>query len=143
MTPTCTRSVGVTVAMVGFIALGSAIGGVARFLLGTFVQARFGAGFPVGTLLVNISGAFLLGFIVTCALALPSVSPEMRGLLTTGFCGGYTTFSTFTYDTMALLEDGEVMRAAAYVALSVAIALLGVWLGIALGRGLIALRQPG
>ncbi|HEY9450576.1 MAG TPA: fluoride efflux transporter CrcB [Gemmatimonadaceae bacterium] len=129
--------------MVGFIALGSAIGGVARFLLGTFVQARFGAGFPVGTLLVNISGAFLLGFIVTCALALPSVSPEMRGLLTTGFCGGYTTFSTFTYDTMALLEDGEVMRAAAYVALSVAIALLGVWLGIALGRGLIALRQPG
>jgi CrcB protein len=128
--------------MVSFIALGSAIGGVARFLLATLVQARFGAGFPVGTLLVNISGAFLLGFIVTCALAIPSVSPEMRGFLTTGFCGGYTTFSSFTYDTMTLLEDGEVLRAAAYVTLSVAIALLGVWLGIALGRGLIALRQP-
>ena len=129
--------------MVLFIALGSAAGGVARFLLGTFIQTRFGAGFPMGTLLVNISGAFLLGFIFACALATPSVSPEMRGLLTTGFCGGYTTFSTFTYETMMLLEDGEVARAAVYVVLSVAVALLGVWLGIALGRGLIGMRQPG
>lgn len=129
--------------MVLFIALGSAAGGVARFLLGTFIQGRFGAGFPVGTLVVNISGAFLLGFLLTCALASPAVSPEMRGLLTTGFCGGYTTFSTFSYETVMLLEDGEVARAAAYVALSVLIALIGVWLGIVLGRGLIALRQPG
>ena len=64
--------------MVIFIALGSAVGGVTRFLLGTFVQARFGAAFPVGTLLVNVSGALLLGFLFTFAIAAPSVSPEMR-----------------------------------------------------------------
>lgn len=126
-----------------YIALGSAAGGAARYLLGTFVQARFGAGFPVGTLVVNISGAFLLGFIFTYALATPAVSPELRGFLTTGICGGYTTFSTFSYETMMLVEDGELARAAIYVILSVSIALLGVWLGVALGRGLIVLRQPG
>jgi CrcB protein len=130
-------------AMLAFIALGSALGGVARFMIGTFIEARFGAAFPVGTLLVNISGAVLLGFILTCALAAPGLSPEMRGLLTTGFCGGYTTFSTFTYETLALLERGDVARAAAYVLLSVTIALAGVWLGVTLGRGVIALRQPG
>lgn len=143
MTPTWTLSVGVSVAMVLFIALGSAAGGAARFLLGTFIQGRFGAGFPMGTLLVNISGAFLLGFLFTFALATPAVSPEMRGLLTTGFCGGYTTFSTFSLETMMLLEDGEIARATLYVVLSVGVALLGVWLGIVVGRGLIALRQPG
>ena len=127
--------------MVIFIALGSAIGGVTRVLVASSMEARFGAAFPMGTLLVNVSGALLLGFLFTCALAFPSVSPEMRGLLTTGLCGGYTTFSTFSYETIALLEDGEVVRAAAYVALSVVLALLGVWLGIVLARGLIALRQ--
>lgn len=141
MTPTCTLSVGAAVVMVLFVALGSAAGGAARFLLGTFIQLRFGAGLPVGTLVVNISGAFLLGFIFTLALSTPAISPEMRGLLTTGFCGGYTTFSTFSYDTMMLLEDGEIARASLYVVLSVVVALLGVWLGIALGRGVLALRH--
>jgi fluoride exporter len=129
--------------MVLYIALGSAFGGAARYLLGTFIQGRLGAGFPVGTLIINISGAFLLGFIFTYALGTPAVSPEMRGLLTTGICGGYTTFSTFSYETMMLVEDGQLTRAAIYVILSVLIALLGVWLGLALGRGLIVLRQPG
>ena len=129
--------------MVIFIALGSAVGGVTRFLLGTFVQARFGAAFPVGTLLVNVSGALLLGFLFTFAIAAPSVSPEMRALLTTGFCGGYTTFSTFSHETITLIEDGDMARAAMYVTLSIVLALVGVWLGIALGRGLIAWRQPG
>jgi CrcB protein len=130
-------------ALLIFIALGSALGGVARFAIGTFVEARFGATFPLGTLLVNISGAALLGFILTCALASPGLSSEMRALLTTGFCGGYTTFSTFTLETMMLLQRGELARAATYVLLSVSIALFGVWLGVSLGHGLIALRQPG
>jgi len=129
--------------MLVLIALGSALGGVARFVIGTFIEARFGAAFPVGTLLVNVSGAVLLGFILTCALAAPGLSPEMRGLLTTGFCGGYTTFSTFTFETMVLLERGDFARAGAYVLLSVTIALAGVWFGVSLGRALIALRQPG
>lgn len=123
------------------IALGSAAGGVARFFLGTFVQGRVGAGPTVATLFVNVSGSLLVGFILTYALATPAVSPEVRALLTTGFCGGFTTFSTFTYDTMTLLEDGELARASLYVALSVIVSLAGVWLGITLGREVLVLRE--
>ncbi|HEY9426777.1 MAG TPA: fluoride efflux transporter CrcB [Gemmatimonadaceae bacterium] len=127
--------------MIWFVALGSALGGVARFLLGTFLQQKAGTAFPVGTLVVNISGSLLLGFLMSYALSSASISPEVRGLLTTGFCGGYTTFSTFTYDTMVLLEEGQLSRAAAYVLLSVFVSLIGVYLGITAARGLIALRE--
>jgi CrcB protein len=127
--------------MVWFVALGSALGGATRFLLGTFLQQRAGTTFPIGTLLINISGSFLLGFLLRYALATTAISPEVRGLLTTGFCGGYTTFSTFTYDTLALVEEGEVARAAAYVGLSVVIALLGAYLGITAARELLAFRE--
>lgn len=127
--------------MILAVALGSAIGGVARLLLGAAMQQRFGPGFPVGTLVINITGSLLLGFLMRLALAMSAISPEMRGFLTTGLCGGYTTFSTFTYETMALLNDGELGRAGTYVAASVALALLGVYLGAAAAGGLIALRQ--
>ncbi len=122
-------------------ALGSAIGGVARLLVGAAVQQRFGPGFPAGTLLINITGSLLLGFLMRFALATPAISPEMRGFLTTGLCGGYTTFSTFTFETMALINDGEVGRASAYVAASVALSLVGVYLGAWVAGGLITLRQ--
>ncbi len=127
--------------MIWFVALGSAFGGVARFLLSTFLQQKAGTGFPIGTLVVNISGSILLGFLLRYALSTTAISPEVRGLLTTGFCGGYTTFSTFTYETMALLEDGELKRAAVYILLSVFVSLVGAYLGIAAARGLIALRE--
>jgi len=127
--------------MILAVALGSAIGGVTRLLLGAAVQQRFGPGFPAGTLLINISGSLLLGFLMRFAMATPAISPEMRGFLTTGLCGGYTTFSTFTFETMALFNDGEVGRASAYVAASVALSLLGVYLGAAAAGGLIALRR--
>lgn len=127
--------------MILAVALGSAIGGVARLLLGAAVQQRLGPGFPVGTLVINITGSLLLGFFMRLALGTSAISPEMRGFLTTGLCGGYTTFSTFTYETMALLNDGELGRAGTYVAASVALALLGVYLGAAAAGGLIALRQ--
>jgi CrcB protein len=127
--------------MIWFIALGSAAGGVMRFLLGNFLQQRAATGFPVGTLVVNITGSLLLGFLLRYALSTTAISPEVRGLLTTGFCGGYTTFSTFTYDTMTLLEDGELGRAAIYVLLSVAVSLLGAYLGITAARELIAFRE--
>ncbi|HEV2181619.1 MAG TPA: fluoride efflux transporter CrcB, partial [Gemmatimonadaceae bacterium] len=105
------------------------------------VQHRFGPGFPAGTLVINITGSLLLGFLMRFAMATPAISPEMRGFLTTGLCGGYTTFSTFTFETMALFNDGEVGRASAYVAASVALSLLGVYLGAAAAGGLIVLRQ--
>ncbi len=127
--------------MIWFVALGSALGGVARFLLSTFLQQKAGAAFPIGTLVVNISGSILLGFLLRYALSTTAITPEVRGLLTTGFCGGYTTFSTFTYETMALVEDGEMGRAAAYIGLSVAVPVIGAYLAIAAARQLDALRE--
>ena len=103
-------------------------------------QQRVGPNFPVGTLIVNITGSFLLGLMLRYALATDVVSPEVRALLTTGFCGGYTTFSTFTYDTVLLVEEGGHARAGLYILLSVALSLLGAWLGIAVARELIAMR---
>ncbi|HEY7877171.1 MAG TPA: fluoride efflux transporter CrcB [Gemmatimonadaceae bacterium] len=127
--------------MILYVALGSAIGGAGRLLLGTLVQQRAGTMFPVGTLVINITGSLLLGFIMRAALGTPSISPEVRGFLTTGLCGGYTTFSTFTFETMTMLEDGELMRASWYVGLSVVMSLLGVYLGSMAARELLALRQ--
>lgn len=127
--------------MVWYVAVGSAIGGIARFLLGTFLQLRAGTGFPVGTLVVNLTGAFLLGFLLRYAISTPTISPEVRALLTTGFCGGYTTFSTFSYETVALLEDGDYRRAAVYVLASVVLALLGTFAGFDLARRLVEFQQ--
>ncbi|MFN2567463.1 MAG: fluoride efflux transporter CrcB [Gemmatimonadaceae bacterium] len=126
--------------MIWYVALGSAAGGVARFLLGAFVQQRAGAAFPVGTLVVNVTGSLLLGFLIRYALGTPAIGPEVRALLTAGFCGGYTTFSTFTYETAALLEDGQYERAALYVASSVFLSLIGMYAGFVAARELLVLR---
>lgn len=123
------------------IAVGAAVGGVSRYYVATSVQQRFGAGFPWGTLLVNVTGSLLLGFLIRHALATPAISAEMRALLTTGFCGGYTTFSTFSFETVALLEEGQYGRAGAYVAGSVALSLLATFVGFVLARELLALRE--
>jgi len=125
-----------------YVALGSAVGGVTRFAFAAFVQQRVGPNFPAGTLLVNITGSFLLGFLLRYALGTDAISPEVRALLTTGFCGGYTTFSTFTYDTMLLLEEGQSTRAGVYVLLSVLFSLAGTWLGILAARALLSARAP-
>lgn len=130
-----------SIPMVWFVAVGSALGGVTRYLLGAFLQQRAGTSFPIGTLIINITGSFLLGLLLRYALGTTAISPEVRGLLTTGFCGGYTTFSTFSYDTLALVEDGEMARAALYVGASVAVALVGAYLGIVLAHEILALRE--
>jgi CrcB protein len=122
------------------IAVGAATGGVARYYLGSAVQQRLGATFPWGTLLINVTGSLLLGFIIRYALATPAVSVEVRALLTTGFCGGYTTFSTYSYETAALLEDGQYQRAGLYAFGSVFGALAATLLGFILARELVAFR---
>ena len=127
--------------MLLYVAVGSAIGGVSRYLLGGLIQRLLDTTFPAGTLLVNISGSFLLGAILRYAIETPTLSPEIRALLTIGFCGGYTTFSTFSYETVALLEDGEWTRAGLYVGASVLLSLVGVFLGLALAREVIVLRE--
>jgi CrcB protein len=120
------------------IAAGGALGSVARYLIGTIVTAR-APGFPWATLAINVTGSLLFA-VFAAALAGQALSPALRAGLTTGFCGGYTTFSTFSYETLTLVEQGSYTRAGAYAAASVALSLLAAVLGLALGRGL---RGPG
>ncbi|MFI5207436.1 MAG: fluoride efflux transporter CrcB [Gemmatimonadales bacterium] len=126
--------------MLWYVMLGSAVGGGTRFLLGTFVQTRSGAVFPVGTLLINVTGSLILGFIFRYAAG-SSMSPEVRAMLTTGFCGGYTTFSTFSWEAVRLIEDGDYYRAAWYIGLSVILSLAGAFVGIGLAREALDLRR--
>jgi CrcB protein len=126
-----------------YVAAGGAVGSVCRYLLGAWLQGRAGVAFPVGTLVVNVSGSLVLGFLLRYALASPGITPEVRALLTTGFCGGYTTFSTFSYETAALLEEGDVKRASLYVALSVVLSIAGTFAGFTLAREALALRRGG
>lgn len=122
------------------VALGSAVGGVARFLLSAWIQQRTAMGFPYATLLVNVSGSLLLGFLATFTFETAGVSSELRALLTTGLCGGYTTFSTFSLETVALAEEGALGRAAGYVALSVMLCVLAAVMGVYGARQLVLLR---
>lgn len=126
--------------LVGYVAIGSGVGGVVRLLLGGFIQQKMGTSFPLGTLVINITGSFILGFLISYALATQNITPEIRALLTTGFCGGYTTFSTFSFETATLIEDGRYERASLYILLSVGVALLGTFAGFATARQFLAFR---
>jgi CrcB protein len=127
--------------MLLYVMLGSALGGGSRFLLGSLIQTRSGAVFPVGTLVVNVTGSLLLGFVVRYAADSSALSPEARAFLTIGFCGGYTTFSTFTYETVRLVQDGDWSRAGWYIMLSVVVSLAGAFLGMGLAHQLLELRR--
>ena len=109
-----------------------ALGTLARYGLGAFVQ-RFAFTFPYGTLAVNVLGSFMLGALMR-AFLLTTASPELRTAMTVGLCGGFTTFSTFSYETATLLEAGSYGRAAAYVAASVGLSLLATFAGFVVAR---------
>lgn len=113
------------------IALGGAIGSVSRFWLNGLVSAQVGETFPWGTLIINVTGSFVIGFIAT--LTGPEgrvfVSNNTRNFLTIGICGGYTTFSSFSLQTLNLARNGEWLRAGGYVTASVVACLFAVWLG--------------
>lgn len=125
--------------MIPFIALGSALGGVARYLVAlAFTRPT---PLPVATLLVNVTGSLVLGFIARYVALTAAWSPEARAFLTVGFCGGYTTFSTFSLEVAALLEQGQVWRAMLYGGLSGVLAVAAVFGGFALA-GLAAGVRP-
>jgi CrcB protein len=126
--------------MLWYIAVGSAIGGVSRYLVGGLSQRLAGGTFPTGTLLINVTGSFLLGLILRYGVETSTLTPEIRAFLTVGFCGGFTTFSAFSYETVALAEDGDWTRAALYVALSVGLSLIATFLGFAAAREIVAVR---
>ena len=111
-----------------------AAGTLARYALQGAVQFRTGAAFPYGTLAVNLLGCFLLGGIAQYSLAHLTVPPEWRVAITIGFLGSFTTFSTFGYETVRLLEDGDWTRAALYAGSSLIGGVLAVMAGIRLGN---------
>jgi CrcB protein len=114
-----------------WIALGSALGGMARFWCSGFVADRFGGTFPWGTLLVNVVGSFIIGFFAT--LTGPDgrvlIASDIRQFVMVGFCGGYTTFSSFSLQTLTLAQDSEWLQVGGNILLSVALCLASVWLG--------------
>ncbi len=112
------------------IAVGGAAGSVLRYVVGRAVQGSSASGFPIGTMVVNVTGCFLIGVLVRQLMNVQT-SPEMRALLVVGFCGGFTTFSTFSAETIGLIEGGEYGRAATYVILSVALCLGATFAGMA------------
>ncbi|MFQ5702751.1 MAG: fluoride efflux transporter CrcB [Gemmatimonadales bacterium] len=122
-----------------YVALGGAVGAVARYGLSGFVQHRMGSGFPWGTLAVNVAGSLLLGFIVRLFHG-STVTPELRAAVTIGLIGAFTTFSTFSYETVALLDHGEWSGAAAYLVGSVVLALAAAFVGMGLGSYILQAR---
>jgi CrcB protein len=111
-------------------------GAVARYAIGGWVAQAAGAGFPWGTLVVNASGSFLISIVMYVAFATSAISPELRLGLTTGFLGGFTTYSTFNYETIALLREGTWLIATANVAATVVICLAAGAAGLAVARAL-------
>lgn len=119
-----------------WVGLGGFCGANARYLVGGWAARRFGAEFPWGTFVVNVSGAFLLGFFATLGAERLSLPPQWRWLVAIGFIGAYTTFSTFEYETLQLVETGGLPRALANIVGSVVVGFLAVWLGARLARAM-------
>jgi CrcB protein len=124
------------------IALGGALGSVTRFFLSGVVATHWGETFPWGTLAINVTGSFVIGFFST--LTGPDgrwfVPAEGRQFFMTGICGGYTTFSSFSLQTLALANDGQWLRAGGNIVGSVTLCLIAVWLGHALAAAINQLR---
>lgn len=116
------------------VAIGGAMGALARYGLGTWIAERWPTIFPLGTFIINVTGSFAIGFLLTFTIERYQLGPEWRLLLVVGFLGAYTTFSAFEYETLKLLEDGRLMTAMLYVVSSVLAGLLAVWAGAAAGR---------
>lgn len=118
------------------VGLGSAAGGISRFWASGVIANRFGQSFPWGTLFVNVTGSFFIGLFAT--LTAPEgrwlVGPSGRNFFMTGFCGGYTTFSSFSLQTLSLAQDEEWLYAAGNAAFNLVLCRVAVWLGHALAE---------
>jgi CrcB protein len=116
------------------ISIGAILGANARYLLANWAAQRLGAGFPYGTFIINISGAFVLGLFMAYLQDRAFIHANYRLFFATGFCGAYTTFSTFTYESLRLFQDGGFLLAFTNLLGSLVIGMLGVFLGFVLGR---------
>jgi len=119
-----------------FIATGGAIGALLRFWLSTGMHALLGRGFPYGTLAVNVLGSLAIGWVYVMLIERMSAGPELRSLLLVGLLGAFTTFSTFSIETLNLIESGEQLKALTNILLSVSLCLAACWAGMIAGRQL-------
>lgn len=120
-----------------WVAIGGAVGSVGRYWITGVVAAKFGETFPLGTIVINVSGSFLIGILAAFTSPDGRMSPQSRvmttQLLMIGVCGGYTTFSSFSLQTLRLVQEREWLYAGGNVVLSVVLCLVAVWLGYVLG----------
>jgi CrcB protein len=116
------------------VAVCGALGCLTRYFVSGWVYGILGRGFPYGTFVVNILGAFIIGLLMEFGIRSTLIPPTLRIGLTVGFMGGLTTFSTFSYESFRLLEEGNFITASANVVLSVLVCLLFTWVGIATAR---------
>lgn len=116
------------------VALGGALGAMARFWLGGLISERFPSRFPLGTLIINVTGSFIVGFFLTLVTERINLHPHWRLAVAVGFVGAYTTFSTFEYENFKLLEIGNRLGSLLYVIFSLVLGFVAVWAGILLAR---------
>ena len=116
------------------IAAGAALGANARYLVGLWAADRFGASFPYGTLIANVTGCLVLGFLITLGTGRIGLPPEARLLLAVGFLGSYTTFSSFAVETFTLAQNGSLGRSLVNLFANNLIGLSAAWVGVILAR---------
>jgi len=121
-----------------FVCLGGAIGTGARYLVAGWMQKALGAGFPYGTFTVNLLGSFLLGVLMVVGVSSDTLSPTLRIAITTGAMGGFTTYSTFSYETMRFAQEGAYGMVALNIGLTLTVCLAASFAGVAVGRLLVA-----
>ena len=118
------------------VGVGGCLGSILRFWLGSYIGSRMGTRFPYGTFVINVTGSFLIGVIFALLTARTHWSANWRYLIPIGFIGGYTTFSSFEYETLRTIQDGQIWVALLYLALSVCLGFVAVWGGVMVGRAI-------
>ncbi len=118
------------------VGVGGCLGSILRFWLGSYIGSKMGTRFPYGTFVINITGSFLIGLVFAFLTVKTQWSPNWRYLIPIGFIGGYTTFSSFEYETLRSIQDGQIGLGLLYVATSVVIGFVAVWGGMIAGRAI-------
>jgi fluoride exporter len=116
------------------VGLGSAVGGIFRFIMGKWIYFLYPQKFPLPTLIINILGCFLIGLLYGFSIKTGTLSAEVRLLLTTGLCGGFTTFSAFAYENIQLMKNGDYTMVLVYITASVVLGIVAAFLGMAIYR---------